>query len=114
MGMIKKILLIILLIPSFCFADFDQLDWGKNTFIALHIIDTYQTIEAIDNPDFIEANPIIGNDKEDALAAMVFYGLGVVMLGDFLDNKYFYRTLNIIKFGVVAHNYHIGIRFEFK
>jgi len=89
------------------------------TYMATHVIDWGQTREIAKHPKESgpEYNPLLGSEPSPGKVNAYFL-LTPVLWYYALDNIPQYRTvaltvLNLVQIGVVAHNYHVGIKVSF-
>ena len=81
------------------------------SFITAQGVDTAQTVEILNNPDYYERNPLIANE-----AALIALKVGSTATVVYLADKYpDFRTPiliigNIIVWGIVGYNHSIGVR----
>ncbi len=76
-------------------------------------IDLYQTMRIVDDPDYFETNPLIGQDKEKAAMVIASHVIVAHVIAYCIPKKYRHTFLGFC-FGYelknVVHNYRIGVR----
>ena len=128
----KKILTLLLLLPTTAYAEFS--DWDKKdkalfkTYITLNAIDTLQTWDMIDCQRYNykcplrEKNVILGPtpNKTDVLMLKVATTYGIYHILDNLDDEKYPRArtitlafVNSLYINTVGNNYQAGLRFGF-
>lgn len=117
-----KVLILVALIPI-CLLLKPQVlfayDWQEVVIVnALILADWSQTREISKNPNYIEHNPILGENPSVSKVDK-YIGLGLLAYNVFaliLPDKYervLTRTLMVVEAGVVIRNNSIGIEFDF-
>ena len=110
--------IVILLIVSGC-GHFDEWTRGDKILQGIQLgvqgIDWLQTREIVDDPDYHESNPHIGEDPtmwEVDRYFMVSGGLGVLITHILPQEwrKYWLSFRIGVSSGMVVHNYNVGIR----
>lgn len=107
-----KYVLILLLVCSPVYAD--DFRWTSN---ALIIADWAQTRRIADDPNYIETNPILGENPTSGdvnryfVSAIILHNvIGEVILPKKLRKKY-YIGVSLFQGAAVTHNFSIGVKF---
>ena len=112
--MIKKTILILFLFCLIVSAE----DWKKvdkillGTYLLGETIDMFQTSEILHNDRFYELNSFIKNDRDMYICGAITTGIIIFICHKFPKfRRSFLLGTNLFKWGLVRHNYMIGVRF---
>ena len=110
----KKTILILFLLCIIVSAD----TWKKTdrillgTYLLGETIDLLQTSEILHSPEFYEVNPMIKNDRDMYISGIVTTGIILWICYKFPKfRRSFLIGTNLFKWGLVRHNFMLGIRF---
>jgi hypothetical protein len=115
----KRILLLLLLLPSICFA---QWTTEQKTLAAVAsaamLIDYRQTKSIVGSDRFYEQNPILPRHPthSDINRHFVLTPIIAYFVLDNIDSEsrtWALRVLTVVQIGIVAHNYSLGVRVSF-
>jgi len=116
---IATIIIMFMSIP--CLAtDFTWSKWDRTdkvlftTFTLANVVDMIQTNEIYDNPRFREANPLLSRNTYIPILLVVNIA-AIPVLNSFTPKvrRGMLWWMNVVKIGVVGHNYSIGVRMGF-
>jgi len=95
-----------------------QADWVRNSMNTLIVVDWLQTRSITSDPNFIEANPLLGTNptrkQVDAffVTNLIIYNyVGENHMGK--HKRAFYGTVGVIRLLTVLHNKKIGVTINF-
>lgn len=84
------------------------------TYLTGEVIDVLQTHEALCNGRYHELNPLIKNDTDLKISAIITTGVIIIIANKFPKYRTpFLKTVNAIKWSLIINNHAIGVRINF-
>jgi len=113
------LLLLTLTAPVFAGEPLNEKEWRlEAAMLAAGLVDYGQTRDIRNHPGMYETNPLLGRNPSDARIRNYFLLAGtahvaVTRLLPRAYRPYWQWSTLAVEVGVVAHNYHIGLRADF-
>ena len=84
------------------------------TYLTGEVIDVLQTHEILRNDRYYELNPLIKNDTDLTISAIITTTIIIVIANKLPKYRtLFLKTVNAIKWSLVINNHAIGVRIKF-